>query len=132
MNLRESFANTSGKGVLATASASGRVSAAIYATPHLTENGTLAFIMRERLIHENLKTNPFATYLFMEDGKGYKGLRLYLKKEREDTDEERIAQMTRRHLSEEEDKALGPKYLVSFTLEKTLKLVGGEEVEITG
>jgi hypothetical protein len=32
------------------------------------DDDTVAFIMAERLSHENLKKNPHAVYLFMEDG----------------------------------------------------------------
>ena len=130
MTLDEYLHNTSGKGVLATADAAGKVDAAIYSKPHILEDGTLAFIMRDHLTHHNIGANPFATFLFIEDGHGYSGLRLFLKKVREDTDHELIAQMTRRHLTPEEDKAKGPKFLVYFTLEKILPLVGAGETGI--
>jgi hypothetical protein len=64
-NLEEDFESTKGSGVLATADSSGKVDAAIYSRPHFLEEGTLAFIMRDRLTHHNLQSNPHATFLFM-------------------------------------------------------------------
>ena len=124
MTLNEYFASKKGVGVLSTADREGRVDAAIYARPHVMEDGTLAFIMRERLTHQNIGENPFACYLFIENEPGYRGVRLFLKKDREDTDAELIKQMTRRCLTPEEDAAKGPKYLVYFTIEKALQLIG--------
>jgi hypothetical protein len=127
MTLREYLSSMTGKGVLATADAEGKVDAAIYSKPHILEDGTLAFIMRDHLTHYNIGVNPYATYLFIEDGPHYKGIRLFLKKVREDTDPELIAKMTRRHLTPEQDKEKGPKFLVYFTLRKTLPLIGSGE-----
>jgi hypothetical protein len=130
MTLKEYLNNVSGKGILATADSEGRVDAAIYSKPHILEDGTLAFIMRDHLTHHNVGSNPYATYLFIEEGHHYKGIRLFIKKVREDTDPGLIAKMTRRHLTPEQDKAKGPKFLVYFTLEKTLPLLGSGETGI--
>ena len=78
-----------------------------------------------------LQENPYATYLFIEAERGYKGLRLFLKKDREDQDLELINQMTRRCLTPEEDEAKGPKFLVYFKIEKALKLIGSDSPQIT-
>lgn len=129
MKLDEYFSAARGTGVLATADASGRVDAAIYARPHLMDDGTLAFIMRDRLTYHNISENPYAAYLFMEQGGGYQGIRLFLKKNREEHDPDLIQSLTRRCLSPEEDAARGPKYLVCFDVEKALELVGGESIE---
>ena len=130
MTLKEYFAKTSGTGVLATADKEGKVDAAIYSRPHIMEDGSLAFIMRERLTHKNLQSNPHATFLFMERSSHLQGMRLFLKKTKEDNDQELIAQMTRRSLTPEKDKAAGPKYIVYFSLEKVLTLVGPSEIDI--
>jgi hypothetical protein len=50
-----------------------------------------------------------------------------LKKIREDADPDLIAQMTRRFLTPDQDKAKGPKFLVYFDLEKILPLIGSGE-----
>jgi len=131
MTLKQYFETASGTGVLATANANGKVDAAIYSTPHTMDDGTVAFIMRERLTHENLQSNPFATYLFQEDVPGHKGLRLYLKKTREDDNPELVASMTRRHLSPELDVQKGPKHLVYFVVEKILPLIGNGAAPVT-
>jgi hypothetical protein len=131
MTLRQYFETASGTGVLSTADAGGKVDAAIYSTPHVMDDGTVAFIMRERLTHENVQSNPFAVYLFMEDAPGHKGIRLFLKKAREDDNPELIASMTRRHLSPELDAKKGPKHLVYFTVEKILPLIGSGEAPVS-
>lgn len=130
MNLKNYFAEQRGTGVLATADAEGRVDAAIYARPQVAEDGSLVMIMRDRLTRRNLQQNPHAAYLFIEQGPGYRGVRLFLRRLREDDDPERIAQMTRPWLSAEEDTAAGPKFLTWFAVEKVLPLVGGEEIAL--
>ena len=129
--LKQYFETAAGTGVLSTADAGGKVDAAIYSTPHVMDDGTVAFIMRERLTHENLRSNPYAAYLFMEDAPGHKGIRIFLKKTREDDNAELIASMTRRHLSPELDAQKGPKHLVYFTVEKVLPLIGSGAAPVT-
>ena len=130
MTLKEYFHNTRGTGVLATADNEGRTDAAIYSRPHIMDDGSLAFIMRERLSFNNLQSNDYATFLFMENAVHLKGIRLFMKKTGDDTNEELISSMTRRNLSPEKDKAAGPKHIVYFNLEKALELVGGKEIDI--
>ncbi|HBI16342.1 MAG TPA: pyridoxamine 5'-phosphate oxidase [Desulfobulbaceae bacterium] len=129
MNLNEYFSTASGTGFLATASAEGKPDIAVYSRPNIMEDGTLAFIMRDRLTHANLQENAHAVYAFIEKEGGYKGVRLFMQKVGEDTDKELIAQMTRRRLSPEEDAAKGPKFVVYFRVEKALPLVGGNELD---
>lgn len=124
MKLDDYFQNTSGIGILATSNKEGEVDAAIFATPHVIQDDQIAFIMRDRLTHKNLQSNPFAAYLFMENDGLYKGMRLFLKKIKEDTDQKLIESMSRRHLPPDEDKARGPKFIVYFEITRTLPLVG--------
>ncbi len=123
MGLKEYFENTKGFGVLSTADKQGKVDAAVYSRPHVMEDGTIASIMRDRLTHENLKTNPHAAYLFLEEGEGYRGKRLFLTKIREEQDSELISEICRRcypsELQVEE-----PRFLVVFRIDKELPLVG--------
>ena len=121
MELKHYFENTKGVGVLATADADGKVDAAIYARPHFMEDGTLAIIMRDRLTHHNLQSNPHATFLFIEDGPGYKGKRLFMTKLREEKDSELLNSLRRRQYLDEKDEA---KFLVFFKIDKELPLVG--------
>ena len=127
MTLNEYLQDVTGKGILATADANGKVDAAIYSKPHIMADGELAFIMRDQLTHHNIESNPYATYLFIEDGPHYNGIRLFLKKVREDTDPDLIAKLTRHHVPSELDKVKGQRFLVYFVLEKILPLIGSEE-----
>lgn len=126
MGLASYFEERAGVGILATADAKGQVDAAIYARPHLLEDGTVAMIMRDHLTHRNLQENPHAVYLFLEQGPGYGGRRLYLKKIREDQDPELLQRLTRSSLTPEEDRAKGPKFMIYFALVNDRQLVGGE------
>ena len=121
MELKDYFESTKGVGVMATADADGRVDAAIYARPHFMEDETLAFIMRDRLTHHNLQSNAHATFLFIEDGPGYKGKRLFLTKVREEQDSELLHSLRRRQYPNTKEEA---KFLVFFKLDKELPLVG--------
>jgi hypothetical protein len=121
MELKEYFENTEGTGVLATADGDGKVDAAIYARPHFLADGTIAMIMRDRLTHFNLQSNPCACYLFVEKGPGYKGKRLFLTKVREEQDSKLLESLRRRQYIQERDEA---KFLVFFKLDKELPLIG--------
>ena len=125
MNLGEYFEQTKGRGILATADASGKVNAALYSRPHFMNDGTAAFIMAERLTHENLKTNPWAAYLFMESKEGYSGKRLYLRKVKEEQNEQLINEIRRKrhHLPSRNE----TRYIVYFEVERVLPLVGSGE-----
>ncbi len=118
-NLQKYFESTKGVGVLATADSHGNVNAAIYSQPHFLEEGTLTFIMRDRLTHHNLESNPSATFVYIEEG--YKGKRLYLKKSREENNPELIRKIKRRKYTDENEE---PIFLVYFTLNKELPLIG--------
>jgi hypothetical protein len=124
MDLKEYFESVKGIGVLATADAAGKVDAAIYSRPHFLEEATLAFIMRDRLTHHNLQSNPYATFLFHEKGPGYDGKRLYLKKVREENNPELVKKIKRRKSAEEREE---PKFIVYFAVEKVLPLIGDEQ-----
>lgn len=121
MDLMEYFENTKGFGVMATADGDGKVGAAVYARPHVMEDGTIAMIMRDRLIHHNLQTNPRAAYLFHEDGPGYKGKRLFLTKIREEKDTDLLKSLRRRQYPDKKEEA---KFLVFFKVDQELPLIG--------
>ncbi|MGB2955561.1 MAG: pyridoxamine 5'-phosphate oxidase family protein [Anaerolineales bacterium] len=125
--LKEYFENTKGIGVIATAEREGKANAAVYSRPHFLEEGSLAFIMRDRLTHHNLKSNPHAAYLFVEEGQGYKGKRLYLTKIKEEENSELIQTLARRGYTNEKE---GSRFLVYFQVDKELPLIGaGEEAQ---
>lgn len=123
MDLKKYFENVQGRGVLATADAEGRVDVAVFARPHVMEDGTVGFIMPERLSHRNLESNPHAAYLFMEDGGGWKGVRLFLTKLREEKDTELLRSLKRRRYEGDEE----GRHLVFFKVEKVLPLIGPEK-----
>ena len=131
MKLRDYLEAKKGIGILSTADSEGKLTTAIYSKPHILENSTIAFIMRERLSYHNLQTNPHAAFMFIEENAGYQGIRLFLKKLREDNDPDLIKQMTRRHLTPEEDKQKGPKHLVLFTVDMILPLIGDGKSSVT-
>lgn len=126
MDLKQYFEEKKGIGILSTADKSGRVNAALYSTPHFMDDGTLAFIMRDRLTHSNLQSNPHAVYLFTESGTGYIGKRLYLTKVSEETDTELLYSLRRRS-KEKEINPADPKFLVFFKLNTVLPLVGSTD-----
>jgi len=121
MELKEYFENTMGLGVLSTADCDGKVDAAVYARPHFMEDGTIAFIMRERLTHHNLQSNPNAVFLFKEDGSGYKGKRLFITMVREEENSELLESLRKRQYIDEKDET---SFLVFFKLDKELPLIG--------
>lgn len=130
MNMESYFTETKGVGVMATSDENGVVDTAIYSRPHVQGRDEVAFVMRDRLTHQNLQTNSHASYLFLEDGQGYSGVRLFLTKLDESTDQELIASLTRRHLSPEDERLQGEKFLVRFKVNKVLQLIGGEEIAL--
>jgi len=121
MELKEYFENTDGSGILATADSDGKVDAAIYARPHIMDDGTIALIMRDRLTHFNLQSNLHACYMYIEKGPGYRGKRFFLTKIREEEDSELLHSMRRRQYINEKDES---KFLVFFKIDKELPLVG--------
>ena len=131
MKLKDYFEKTKGISILSTADREGKLTTAIYSRPRVLEDNSIAFIMRERLMYHNLQTNPHAAFMFIEESAGYQGIRLFLKKSREDNDPEVIAKMTRRSLTPEEDKQKGPKHLVIFRAEMILPLIGAGESYVT-
>lgn len=131
MTLKEYFQNSSGTGILSTADGAGVVNAAIYSKPHVLDEQTVAFVMRQRLTHHNLQTNPCAAYLFLEDAPGHQGLRLHLRKVKEDADPAIIEPFRMRRLSPEEEQKKGPTYLVTFSVVKVLPLTGSGTSRVT-
>jgi hypothetical protein len=123
MNLANYFAKVKGIGVLGTTDSEGKVDLAIYARPHVIDDQTLAFIMRDHLSHANVAANPHASYLFIEHGEGYKGLRLYLTRVAEETDPKKIETLRRKSRGDE-DTAATKAFLVYYRVDEVRPLVG--------
>ena len=126
MLLSEYFEKAQGRGVMATADSAGRPTAAVYARPHFFGEDSVAFIMADRLMHYNLQSNPHAVYLFMESGEAYAGRRLYLTKTREEANSPLIEEL-RRRCPAEGGKPESTRYLVHFSVDRVLPLVGDGE-----
>jgi hypothetical protein len=125
MSLQEYFKNAKGVGILSTADDKGKVNAAVYAEPHVIDETHVAFIMGDRLTHANVRKNPYAVYLFKEDGPAWEGKRLYLKMEKETGDFPVIQETCKLawpgpYCSE---KYLKGSFLVIFAVESVLPLV---------
>ena len=121
------FDGVQGTGVLSTADGDGVVNSAIYARPHFLDDGNVAFIMRERLTHQNLLTNRHAAYLFIEAGGGYKGRRLHLTRLTETSDPELVEKMKRRTYVDDHEVT---QYVVRFRIDRVMPLLGpgGENI----
>lgn len=124
MSLSDYFENVQGLGILATADSEGAVDLAVYARPHIIDETTVAFIMRERLTHQNLKSNPRAAYMFVERGEGYAGKRLYLAKIREETNTSVVEMFRKRQPEICASRDDSNKYLVHFRIDDVRPLVG--------
>lgn len=130
MDLKAYFEEKNGLGILATADSDGKVDLAVYGKPHLMEDGTIALIMADRLTHHNLQSNNHAAYMFMEDGSGYKGIRLFLTKINEEQDSDRLyAMRSKKYPSKKEEGKT--RFLVFFTIDKQLLLIGAEREDDT-
>ena len=130
MGLQEYFRDVKGIGVLATADTDGKVNVAIYSRPHFLGDGDeeVAFIMNDRLSHDNVDSNPHAAYLFIEEAGGYVGKRLFLTKVREETDPDKIQSIRRRNLPPGCDEGnTKKKFLVYFRVDGIRPLIGTGE-----
>ena len=125
MNLHDYFKEKSGFGVISTSNNQGEVNSAVYAKPHILNDNTVAFIMRDRLTRKNVNENPHANYMFIEHNHGFHGVRLSLTMAGESQDQEQIQSLSRRSSAGDSDDA--ERYLVTFTVNKALMLVGGDE-----
>lgn len=123
MDLKTYFDQTKGLGILSTANYDGQVDAAVYSRPYVMDDGTVAFIMRNRLTRYNLQTNPYAAYLFKEEGTGYQGKRLFLTMIKEEKESRRLYELRRRSYPPEKDRRVA-KYLAFFSVDRTLPLIG--------
>ena len=124
MDLHAYFEVQRGTGVLASADADGKVDAALYSRPHFMDDNTIAFIMRDRLTHANLQSNPHATYLFIENRPGYRGKRLFLTKDREEKGGDTLRRLHRRSVRPRDPESEEDMFLVYFRIDKELPLLG--------
>ncbi len=123
MSLADYFEATKGMGVLATSDSEGNVDVAIYSRPYVVGEDTIALSMLERLSYANIQSNPKAAYMFVEQGKGYAGKRLYLTMAAEEKDPERAAEIRQQHsrVGHSDDKV---RHMMYFTVDRIRPLVG--------
>ena len=126
MDLKKYFESAKGLGVLSTADEKGKVNAAVYSKPQVIDDGHVAFIMGDKLTHANLKNNPWAVFLFKEDGPDYQGKRVYLKKESETDNQDLISRTCKREYPGVycEPYYLKNSFLVTFSVDAVRPLVG--------
>lgn len=125
MNLETYSNETTGTGVLATADSAGAVNTAIFSRPHISRTGQMLFIMGDNKTHANLTKNPHASYLFLEDGSGYRGRRFSLIKRHEEINPDLVRELCRRCKESTDESSEKSRHIVYFDIERELPLIGG-------
>lgn len=120
MEMKQYFEDLKGVGVLSTADDKGVVDIALYAKPFIIDEKTVALIMLKKLNYLNLQANPYAAYIFIDEK--FQGKRLYLKKIKEDNDQDKI-NLLLRHKYNDEETLKKDKALVYFELVKELPII---------
>ncbi len=130
MNIKEYFNKVKGFGVLATADSEGKVDLAFYSIPHVVDEKIIAFVMRDRLSHHNLQSNPYCAYMFLENGKTYSGMRLYLRKLREEKNSAEIDSLVQQYRKVHPgDPDESDKFLVYFLVDNVRPLEGDKDID---
>ena len=124
MNLAHYFENTDGTGVLATCDPTDSVNQAIYSKPFVLDDNTVAFVMKQRTSHQNLRHHLKASYLFIEKGAGCKGIRFHLTMQREEKNRSLVQVLREKqpYVYPKEDDS--DKFLVFFEVDQIRPLVG--------
>ena len=123
MKLAELFPE-GGRGVIGTADANGVVNLAVFATPHVIDEETLAWGFTEGRSLANLRQNPHASYLYLAPSRGYSGWRLAMTFKEETGEGELLAA-----IKEAASRAAGPqagtgvKHLVYFKVDEVRPLM---------
>lgn len=124
MDIAEYFANTKGRGILATSDADGNVDVAIYSRPYVIDEQTIALSMLERLSYSNIMSNPKAAFMYIEEGTGHSGTRLYLSVAGEETDAAKIERIKSQRPSGHRSLTDAARHLMYFKVERVRPLVG--------
>ena len=132
MDLVGYFDTHEGTGVLATSDGDGWVDTALYVKPHVVDQETVAFVMKERLSHRNVKSNLHAAYLFMENAPGFQGVRLYLTLLREETNQTLVETLRKKQPMMFPVADDSHKFVVFFHVDRTRPLVGDSPPSETG
>jgi hypothetical protein len=124
MSLSKYFETVEGTGILATSDSEGNVDLAIYSRPYIIDENKIAFSMLERTSYANIQSNPKAAYMFVEEGRGYNGKRLYLKVTGEETDQKLVEEIKSQRPRKHESKTDSVRHFVYFTIEKVRPVAG--------
>jgi hypothetical protein len=124
MSLIKYFETIEGTGILATSDSEGNVDMAIYSRPYIIDEDRIAFSMLERTSYKNVLSNPKAAYMFIEEGKEYRGKRLYLKMTGEETDTKVIEDIRSQRQRKHESKTDAIRHFVYFSVENIRPLSG--------
>lgn len=127
MKLSEYFEKTQGIGILLPTDASGQVNQAIHGRPYFLnddDDENCVFITSNRLSNDDVRPNPSASYLFIEEAEGYVGKELSLTVIDDETTPEKIKAIRRRTTPTIKEKE--GKYLVHFRIEGVRSLNGNE------
>lgn len=129
MDLIHYFEKTDGTGVLATCDPDNFVDQAIYAKPVVIDDKTVALVMKQHKSHQNLKKHLKASYLFIETGRQYKGLRLHLTMQHEEKNRSLIEELRKKQpcmFPKEDD---SDAFLVFFEVDQIHPLVGSDSMD---
>ncbi|MEJ2647598.1 MAG: pyridoxamine 5'-phosphate oxidase family protein [Sedimentisphaerales bacterium] len=124
MSLSEYFETTEGTGILATSDSEGNVDLAIYSRPYVIDENKIAFSMLERTSYANIQSNPKAAYMFIEEGRGYNGKRLYLKMTGEEMDQKLVEEIKSQRPRKHESKTDSARHFVYFSVENVRPVTG--------
>ncbi len=129
MGVAKYFTNTEleGTGILATSDAEGNVDLAVYSKPYVIDEQTIGFSMLERLSFSNIQSNPKAAFMFIEDGPGHEGKRLYLTAAGEEKDQDRIAEIKSHKQTRHKPMTDQPRHFVYFKVDRVRPLVGDND-----
>lgn len=124
MKLATYFETKTGTGILATCDPGHEVDMAIYAKPHVIDDNTVVFVMKQRISHQNLRKNLQAAYMFIEEGPGYQGLRMHLTMLREEINQSLVDVLRQKQPAMYPIEDNSDKYLVHFSVDRVRPLVG--------
>ncbi|MCE5184910.1 MAG: hypothetical protein LLF76_02150 [Planctomycetaceae bacterium] len=124
MDLQKYFEKAEGVGILATCDPAAEVDMAVYSKPVMLDSSHLALVMKERLSHQNLQKHLQACYMFIEQGRSFKGVRLSLTMKRQEKNRSLIEKLRREQpcmfpIEDDSDK-----FLVFFAIDRVRPLVG--------
>jgi hypothetical protein len=122
MNIREVL-KPGGRGVIGTATKAGVVNMAVYAVPHIVDNGTVAWGMTDGRTWNNVRENPNASYAYFAPGEGFRGARLTLSLSRTEDSGEMLEKIRERTGASSPGNPEAIKHVAYFKVVETRPLV---------